>query len=427
MKKIRKVPTIIAILVLIVGVAVGVVLVQTRQIFRLGASPDIAPQDIRVSNITDSSFTVSWVTDKETVGSVTPFSVTSGPSTVHWVKIENLDADKTYNYKISSGGQEFDNSGIAWSQKTATAGATSGQSQILSGSVTTPSGQPASGVLVYVSAGGIDPVSALTTSSGNWITTLPAEGLTQTSPLLEIFVQGGGLGVASAKVFPGTANPTPTIILGQTHDFRNQPANQDTTLPEANLALPEDATESAQSGFEVGDTATKSSQVVTLESIDEGEVITTDSPEFFGEGPVGTEITITIESTPQTDTVTVDSSGEWDWTPPDNLEAGTHKITVKWRDASGILRTLTRTFIVQAAEGPAFETTPSAGTQTPTPSPTATLKATAKATATPSATPATGSATPVAGVAAPTLGLLIMGVGFIGLGVFFRKTAISQS
>lgn len=435
MRKIKKVPTIIAIIVLVVGTAIGVVLVQSRQIFRLGASPDIAPQDIRVSNITEGSFTLSWTTDKETVGAVlwgenqstsqVALPPTTDPSTIHWVTVENLTAGKTYYYKIKSDNQEFDNSGIAWNQKTATEQA--GGSQVLSGSVVTASGQPASNVVVYISAGGIDPVSALTSSAGNWVIPVPGNNLSQTSPLLEILVQAGANGSASARIFPGAANPTPTITLGQTHDFRNQPVNQDTTLPQASLELPENTEATPSSGFEVGNIATKSSETVTLESVDEGETITTDAPEFFGEGPSGTKITITVESTPQTDTVTVASTGNWNWSPPDNLEPGSHKITISWRDASGILRTLTRTFIVQASEGPSFETTPSAGTASPTPTPTATPKATAtptstpKATATPSATPATSSAVPVSGVSTPTIGLLLTGTVFIGLGVVFRR------
>jgi len=100
------------------------------------------------------------------------------------------------------------------------------------------------------------------------------------------------------------------------------------------------------------DIASPSAETVTLESLDEDEIITSTEPEFFGEGPPGTTITITIESDPITDQTTISSLGGWNWSPPEGLSEGAHKITITWRDASGILRTLTRTFIVQASEGP---------------------------------------------------------------------------
>ena len=70
MKKKLTIPTILGILFLVVGVVTGVVLLSSRQIFRIGASSDAAPKDVRVSNIDDTGFTVSWVTDKEVAGYV---------------------------------------------------------------------------------------------------------------------------------------------------------------------------------------------------------------------------------------------------------------------------------------------------------------------------------------------------------------------
>ena len=83
MKK-AKIPTIIGIILLIFGLATGVILVQNRQIFRLGAEGQNSPKDVRVSNIASSSLTVSWITDVQTTG-----FVKYGESS------ENLDKTKT--------------------------------------------------------------------------------------------------------------------------------------------------------------------------------------------------------------------------------------------------------------------------------------------------------------------------------------------
>lgn len=55
----KTIPTIAGIFLLVVGLALGVLLVQQRQVFRLGASGELAPKDVRITNITDNSATIS--------------------------------------------------------------------------------------------------------------------------------------------------------------------------------------------------------------------------------------------------------------------------------------------------------------------------------------------------------------------------------
>ena len=127
MKK-TTIPTIIGIVVLVLGVAAGVFLLGQQQLFRLGASPDSIPKDVRISNISDSGFTVTWTTDKETLGFLNygtdstldkvahPSSTT--PSSTHLVTIRNLEAGETYFFKLNSDSQKYDNNGIPWQTTT---------------------------------------------------------------------------------------------------------------------------------------------------------------------------------------------------------------------------------------------------------------------------------------------------------------------
>ncbi len=426
-----KLPTLIAVIVLTMGLAAGVLLLQSKQIFKLGASPDIAPKDVRITNITDTSFTVSWTTDKKTSGFIiwgkteqlgqTTIPENQGLKNVHSITTRQLSLETAYFLKINSNANEFDNSGIPWRMKTGPSLKILSVPGIISGSILTATGQPAAEVTVFVSAGGISPLSATTSQDGSWViplsnirsADLSSFGqLKQANVLLEIFVQGGPLGVATAKIFTNSANPTPHIILGKTHDFRNEPANEASELPEASINLPEESTPS--SGFEIPEEiATPSGETISIESISEGETISSTEPEFFGKGPSGTIITITIESDPISAQTTVNSSGNWNWNPPEELEEGTHQITLSWKDSNDILRTLTRNFIVQAAEGPAFESTPSAEpTASPSPSPTPS--------ASPSASPrvslpSTESGTPIPGTLTPTLVLFTIGTGLLTL------------
>ena len=448
MKK-NKIPTILGIIFLVFGLAAGILLVQNRQIFRISASPQASPKDIRITNITDSSFTVSWATDKATGGftlwgetqnslTKTELNEIGETSNTHSATIQGLFPNKTYFFELNSDGVSFDNDGIPWQITTGPKFASQSTSNSISGTILTATGTPAKEVIVYVTLAGGSPLSTTTSQNGSWVIPISStrnQNLTsyleidETNTLIEISVQAGPQGVATAQIYPASARPAPPIILGESMDFRNEPPSESGGIPKANINLPDGSAQSS-SGFEVpGENASPSAETVTLENIEEGEAITSTEPEFFGEGPPGTTITITIESDPITDQTVISSLGDWSWSPPEGLTEGSHKITISWRDTSGILRTLTRTFIVQASEGPAFESTPSATpTSTPTASPTATPAPAASSSPTVSATPiSTASGIPDSGNLKPTILYSIMGLALIvfslTLGFFtFRKT-----
>jgi len=254
----HRVPTIIAIIFLMVGIVTGVLLIQQRQVFKLSAAGDLTPKDVRVSNVTENSFTVSWFTDRDSVGSVVWGENTdlnrlnsgknSSPKKIHYITTRDLEPETSYYFEINSGGESFNNSNVPWAVKTAPK--TSRRSEVIlaSGKVQTSEGSGAPGVVVYMQIGGASLASVQASSNGTWL--LPLTNIrTQTlsslveikaqETLLDIFVQGGSLGAATAQVFPQNANPTPDITLGQSFDFRStsQPAGKG--LPSAEIDLPE--------------------------------------------------------------------------------------------------------------------------------------------------------------------------------------------
>ena len=419
----NKIPTIIAVVILMAAVGVGVLLVQNQQIFRIGASPDIAPQDVRISNANDSSVTISWATDKATAGSIKwgetvnqidkiqPGEDSSAQNT-HLVSLNSLAPQKTYYFKIASDGVDYDNSGIPWQAATGEILGSSPNSKIISGTVMTATGEPASGALVYLTGTGIATLSAKTTSNGSFVIpmgNLRNSDLTDwadlsTNPLLQLYVQAGPSGVSNAQ-FLSTLTTIPTMLLGKTYDLRDQSDQSGSEIGDINLNIPTEATPASKFNVSSSSASPAPKKIVTLESIDEKEIILTTKPELIGEGPAGTIITITIQSTePITGTTTVSLDGTWVWNPPKNLAPGNHIITISWKDASGALRKLTRNFVVSAAEGPAFEATPSA-------SPLIKLPASATPSATPRVLiPATTSGIPISGVGAPTMVGILTGI-----------------
>lgn len=429
MKK-ERIPTIIGLVILVIGIITGVFLIKSQRIFKLGASPEEAPKDVRISNITDSSFTASWTTDKETLGFVkwgknltsldkVENDTISQKGYTHSSTIRSLNPQTEYYFKINSSSTDYDNQGTAWKIRTGSQLTEPTKNIIISGSVLNQNGTPAINALINFSVGGGSLLSTVTSKSGSYLMPISQTrsknldsyiSIDESSSLIEISVNAGLDGVSTAQVYSQSAKPAPAIILGEVNDFKNLEPSKDSEMPVASINVPNGEV-ITQSGFTVDNNLTNiNSKTVTLESHSEGEIISTQDPEFFGKGPVGTEIEIQVESELQTDKVTVGNSGNWNWSPPVGLEEGTHIITVKWKDANGILRTLTRNFVVSASESPSFVSTPSASpklTSTPKPTTTASSSAIPKQ--------------PVSGSLTQTLLLFIMGIASILFGFILWK------
>ena len=436
------IPTILGMIVLLAGVFAGVFFLRSSQIFKIGASADTTPKDIRVTNITDSSVTISWTTDKETFGFVawgdsqgnTNKILKNGDESQkiysHFLSLTGLQPNTTYFYKINSDGNNFDNGGIPWQFTTGSSLNLSKNSILLSGNIISATGEPEKGALVYANIDGYT-LSTQTSETGNFVfqlgnvRTLDLKNYAQIemdSTLIQISVVAPPDGVASAQIFPQSGNPIPTIIIGQVYDFRSSPANNSGENPNISLNLPESATQESKFNVDLPSSTPKPTTVI-LESLNEGEVITSQKPQFFGKGPSGESIEITVHSDEEISaTVEIPNSGSWSYSVPDNLTPGDHSITISWIDTSGITRFLTRNFVVKAGEAPAFTASESGSTNTP--SPTASAVATPKASLTPSPTStATAMPVPVTGDLTPTLILSIMGLAVISFSFAIWKMA----
>lgn len=111
-----RIPTILGLGVIILGTAVMVYLTERQQTTTTKAALDLNPQDIRLTNIEDTSATVSWITDKPTTGFVT-YSLPDQPAEtalddrdsvpsnhlVHFVSLKNLVPKSSYEIRITSG------------------------------------------------------------------------------------------------------------------------------------------------------------------------------------------------------------------------------------------------------------------------------------------------------------------------------------
>src|SRR3989338_1032939 len=95
------IPTILAVAILLVGIADGVIFIRNKQIFDIYALNEASPKNVRVTNIKDSSFTISWTTERKTSGFVrwgktepflnrTSLNPSKKSSHTHFINVEGL-------------------------------------------------------------------------------------------------------------------------------------------------------------------------------------------------------------------------------------------------------------------------------------------------------------------------------------------------
>ena len=472
MRRRSTIPSILGILLLLGGVALGVVGISERRTFFIKASPEEQPKEVRVTNVTDTAFTISWVTDSKVAGFIKygksggslpeiaedekdGGASNQGVYDVHYVTVDGLTPSETYEFKIGSGKRIYDNSGKAYSLETAPVlQAELGQTDLVTGRVETSAGG-AAGAVVYLEHPRLTPLSSTVKSSGVFTISLTGartrdlRGAYQPvaeEETFELLIEGGILGKATGLVNMKNRENLPPISIPGTYDFSEEfprdsggaiilpsvipisPAGEATPTP-----IP-----ASKFSFANLPPPTESEEVTVLSpsALDTVEVT---QPEISGLAPPGSSLTVTVESAPQSQQVTSDVNGRWAWTVPSGLAVGEHTLTISFVDKNGDLQKIVRKFTVsstaiegterppeQISEALTFTASPSA-TLTPvaSPSPTPTGLVSPSPTGTPTvvvspteraALPLTDDGVPQAGTWEVTLLLVGLGVLLLGSG-----------
>lgn len=438
MHKAYKIPTLLGLIVLAGGLIGGIIMINSRQQLIPEAAASPMPQGVVLSNITDTSFTVSWTTMIPATGFIKLTSQgksdiiildsrdknksSQNKRTVHYVVVDSLTAAQTYKFVIGVDNGQFDQNGSPFSVQTVKILSSAPQSDIGSGVILSGNGQAAEGVIVYVQLPSGQLASALSGSGGGWavpLSTIRSENgdswlnYDLSATVYAVKVDGGPDGIAEAILTTAIDKPVPPIKLGNSYDFRK-------TKEPVSGAETGQTSNGAESLFDFSSLGpvTPLNEGITLDNPKkEGEVIYTDKPEFFGSGPTGYSVNIKIESVnPITGETKVDSNGNWSFPATVNLNDGEHTITLQWTDANGIVQILKRSFVVNAASGdhPAYVSTPSA---TPT---SKSEKLTPTITPNKVVVPATSSGIPKSGGLAPTVIIFILGLTLVITGLFSK-------
>lgn len=444
----KKIPTILSLIILILAAAGGAFFISRPQIFTSRADITCEPINIKITNITDKSFTVSWSTQKNCLTSLN----FTQPSTktikdlrsenqknlarsTHYYLADNLSPETNYQFEIISGDQTYHES--SYSAQTAPVPQTSiPVANLAWGKVLDENHDPLSDLIIYLDIPGAAQLSSLTSTQGVWIVSL-ANSFDAThsdwffppgNTVEYITIDGGTIGQISLTGNTDFNDPVPDIVFSLSNPPTLSFEEQEGLSESGNFPSPENSLPNLNIEFQ-------------LQNPKEGETLKTLTPEFFGTAPKDSILEITLES-PQTFTAEIEpnSSGEWSWSPPADLTPGEHTLTVKVTNSiTGLSETISRKFFVYAAESdnPAFESSPSASLNTPTPTPitsptptptspviSPTSVPTLSLTPTPttvirSAKPATDSGIPSPGTTLPTLLALFFGLILFSTGAVF--------
>lgn len=427
----KRIPTLLGMLLIIVGIGLTSFLVDKGIILTGRASPTTNPQNVRITNITDNSFNVSYNTDAQVIGSLTYGKDQDLGQTalddrdqqteslvnhkIHSITVRNLSSATKYSFSITSGQDKFLNNGVPFEAVTGANIATppSEQKPIV-GKVVMPDGNTPSEGIVYITTDNSQVISSLLRGDGTYLIPLNSvRGQDLASYLdfstvnsLKMLIFGDGLS-SNVSLSINQINPVPTVTLSQNYDFATG------TEPIASSSAQENTAES----FPSPKPNTNNSNVQEPEIITpkENQAFSDQQPLLKGTAEPNEIVNITINSdTPIQAKVTADANGNWSFRPATPLSPGNHTITITTKGANGILRTITQSFTVFAAGSqvspvanpPTATPTPLASpspSATPTPTPIPTVAPTPAASATPSLTPIPTPISTVAPTSTPSI------------------------
>jgi len=440
-----KIPNILGMLFLFFVIGGIVYFDRSAHLNYSKAKTKIKAQDVHLTNITDNSFTVSWFTDIPTSGVI---NISNGsysqtllddldsdniqrPRLTHHITAKNLKENTVYTIKL------INNEYSIFTQKTAPKIASVYSLPPVRGTLLDMNNKPAEGAIVYLVVGKNLPLSGRVDSAGLWV--IPLSNLrsqdfqTRIEPKDEDIIQitakltNDLVATAITDVKSIRQNfAIPPMTIGNSYNFTNLESKKDliAKLNEQKILGTQTKIIPTQiPTFAPQISNKKIQQIDLLFPANDGDTTTDNQPRIRGVGIPNKVISITINTTPQSAQVTVDTDGTWFFRPLKPLAPGSHTVTIKGYDASGKLITIKRKFtILKSGESVLGEATASASL---TPSPT--IMITPSIVTTPTIEPSptlipTSSPSPVPTISiteAPRSGNLETSLMFIGGGFLF--------
>lgn len=434
-----KIPTLLGLLLVVI--LIGTMAVGSEMYFRTttAASGSIQPKQVEITNVNDTTFTVSWTTESPATGAISvtsprlPAQVvfddqdTGGipttaakksalePRTIHSTTFRAGVPNTDYAVTILSNGKKSLDGDKPYIARTAgTLTTESGNLEPAYGTIIHEDNTPVAGAIVTLTLDGSQTLSTITKPSGTWLIPLNlirTQDLTGYLPITErmnvtITVRADN---AETTAITDTLNdsPVPDMMMGKTYDFRRANAR----APGEQLALRTAPVPTKPATAVLGTSTAKPSNKVAITIPAQGAALPTTLPLIQGTGIPGKSVSLILGITrPLTGSTTVAADGLWSYTPAKPLAAGKQSVTATTSDINGKPVAITHIFeILKSGTQVLGDATPSA-TLTLTPTPTSTESATPTATPTESLE---AEPPPISGNELPTIILVLIGAGLM--------------
>lgn len=430
----RQIPTLVGLIVLVVGMGFGITYLAIGPgVLAPRATPQTTPKSIKLTNVTDTSFTVSFLTDESTAGFIKygmaadklssqasddrdQLSGSVSKYTLHHITLRGLQAGTTYYYSLGTGSNaSFDNNGQPFTVTTAKRGGTPSAAKTAYGTVNTASGTPAEGSIVYISIAGVGGQSSLVKNSGTWAIPLSnartADGASYAditdATQMTVMVQGPSAGqTAELTVTVADSQPVTTIALGENGTAAKTMAatspsplasaspspsapagielsetsvgGSSTSTSSAMNALNNLLGSGAASGSAVGSSSAQASGSAVVVDLTETttQTVLTSQPTIVGEAAPNVKVKIRVHSENEYEfDIVADGSGGFTLDLAKlqaQLEPGEHTVEYEYIDpATGRTVTKTETFFVASPTGSQI----ALASTSPTPKPSSSPKA----------------------------------------------------
>ena len=182
----KKMPSLLGIAVIATGILATTFLVKGERGFQINAGPGEEPKNIEISNATDTSFTVTFVTDDSTIGSINvgenddnlnlkflddrdKASQTVNKSYSHSITATGLKPETTYYYTVSSGDKTVKDGNSSFSFKTAPViSEINTNENSISGNAVNPDGSTPNDGIVIVKISGAQILSTILEKDGSY-------------------------------------------------------------------------------------------------------------------------------------------------------------------------------------------------------------------------------------------------------------------
>lgn len=240
----KRIPTTLGLLVITFGIFLTTFLVKGESLFEIRAGPGSDPENVEITNISGSSFTVSYSTDKEVIGIISfgedpkalervalddrdELSQAVKKYSAHLITAKNLNPNTTYYFSITSADKKYLDNGSPYSLETGDIISKNPSFQKpISGKVILPDGSAPEEGLVYISVNGSQKLSTYLKNDGNYL--IPLNNLRNAS-LSDYFILDKNsiinIEIFSENLFSSIStslnqvSPVPLTTLSKSYDF----------------------------------------------------------------------------------------------------------------------------------------------------------------------------------------------------------------